>query len=76
MPKQSEILAAEFNAGIFIIITIIMFIFVILWLRYFAVRPYMTVIASFRKTGPITTGTQVYYKGVNVGRVGKSKIFR
>jgi phospholipid/cholesterol/gamma-HCH transport system substrate-binding protein len=69
MPKETEKRSAEYRAGLFIIISLALLIFSILWLRYFAIRPYMTIIAKFKDPGPIAKGLQVYYQGVNVGRV-------
>lgn len=71
MPKEVEKRKAEYKAGLFIIISLFLLIFSILWLRYFAIRPYMTVIAKFKDPGPIAKGLQVYYQGVNVGRVSE-----
>ena len=71
MPKEAEKKSAEFKAGLFIILTLSMLIFSILWLRYFSVRPVMTIIAEFKNPGPITKGLAAYYQGVNIGRVSK-----
>jgi len=71
MPKETEKRSAEYKAGLFIIISLVLLIFSILWLRYFAIRPYMTITAKFKDPGPIAKGLQVYYQGVNVGKVSK-----
>jgi len=69
MPKAMEKRKAELRAGLFIIISLFLLIFSVLWLRYFAIKPYMTVIAKFKDPGPIAKGLQVYYQGVNIGKV-------
>lgn len=71
MPKAIEKTNAEFKAGIFIIITMIILVFCILWLRYFSVQPAMTVAAKFQRLGPTAKGLQVYYQGVSVGKISK-----
>ncbi|OGI01776.1 MAG: hypothetical protein A2104_09560 [Candidatus Melainabacteria bacterium GWF2_32_7] len=71
MPKEEEKKGAKFKAGIFIIVTLALLIFSILWLRYFAVRPVMTVCARFTDPGPISTGLPIYYQGVNIGEISK-----
>ncbi|MDD3014632.1 MAG: MlaD family protein [Candidatus Gastranaerophilales bacterium] len=79
MPKEIEKKSAEYKAGLFIIIALAMLTFSILWLRYFAIRPVMTIIAEFKDPGAITKGLQAYYQGVNIGRVSNidfSKDFR
>ncbi len=69
MPHQKIIKHAEFKAGLFIIITVLLFLFIVFWLRYFTVRPDMTIYAQFVKPEALTTGIQVFYKGVNVGKI-------
>lgn len=69
MPKEVEKRSAEYKAGIFILVSIVLLIFSIFWLRYFIIQPTMTVIAKFRNPGPVSTGLPVYYQGVNIGRV-------
>jgi|GEM_PF-1781753 len=79
MPKSIEKRSAEYKAGLFIVISLALLIFSILWLRYFAIRPHMTIVSRFKDPGPIAKGLQVYYQGVNVGKVSKidfSKDFR
>lgn len=71
MPKASEKRKAELKAGVFIIAILALLVFSVLWLRYFAVKPEMTIIARFSDPGPVNTGLPVYYQGVNVGRVAK-----
>lgn len=71
MAKPAETTNAKYTAGIFIVVTLMLLIFSILWLRYFAVRPDMTIIAKFSNPGPLDRGSQVYYQGVNVGKVSK-----
>src|SRR3989339_2180054 len=71
MPRESEKKGAEFKAGIFIIVILALLIFSVLWLRYFAIRPQMTIIAKFVNPGPITTGLPAYYKGLNIGSIRK-----
>lgn len=63
--------SAEFKAGVFIIISLALLVFSILWLRYFAISPEKQIIARFKDPGPVEAGIPVYYQGVNVGRVPK-----
>ncbi len=69
--KRLKIGSAEFNAGIFIIISLALLLFSILWLRHFAFYPEMSVIARFKDPGPVDSGMLVYYQGVNVGKVSE-----
>ncbi|EKE02587.1 MAG: hypothetical protein ACD_20C00357G0010 [uncultured bacterium] len=71
MPKETEKKGAELKAGIFIILTLALLIFSILWLRYFAVTPAMSVCARFSDPGPVSSGLPVYYQGVNIGEISK-----
>lgn len=63
--------SAEFKAGVFIILSLALLVFSILWLRYFAISPEKRIIARFKDPGPVESGIPVYYQGVNVGRVPK-----
>ncbi len=68
-----------FKAGIFIIFTVALLIFSILWLRYFAFLPDKVIIAKFKECGPISTGMPTYYQGVDIGKatnIDFSKDFR
>ncbi len=79
MLKKLKPGSAEFKAGIFIIISVTLLLFSILWLRYFAITPEKRIIARFTDPGPVETGIPVYYQGVNIGKVPKvgfSKNFR
>jgi len=69
--KSLKIGNAEFNAGIFILVSLVLFLFSIFWLRHFAFSPEMTVIGRFKDPGPVESGMLVYYQGVNVGKVSK-----
>jgi len=60
-----------FKAGLFIIVTVSLLIFSILWLRYFSIKADKIVIAKFEQSSPISTGLPVYYKGVDVGKITK-----
>jgi len=71
MPKTTNKSKSEFKAGIFIILSIALLIFTVLWIRYFAVKPSMNIIAAFKNPGPIARGLPVYFQGVNVGKVDK-----
>lgn len=71
MVKQSEKYRAELNAGIFIIAVISIFIFGVLWLRYFALAPEMTIKILFDKPGVLNEGFRVYYQGVEVGKISR-----
>lgn len=59
----------KYKAGIFIIFTIALLLFSILWLRYFAILPDKIITVKFGKTGPISEGLPVYYQGVDIGKV-------
>jgi ABC-type transporter Mla subunit MlaD len=67
--KTTSKKTAEYKAGMFIIISLAMLIFSILWLRYFSIRPEMEITAEFTNPGPLTKGLQVYYQGVVIGKV-------
>ncbi|OGI00539.1 MAG: hypothetical protein A2Y25_00020 [Candidatus Melainabacteria bacterium GWF2_37_15] len=69
-PKHDK-QSAEFKSGLFIIISLALLIFSIMWLRYFAITPDKKIIARFRDPGPVERGMPVYYQGVNVGKVPK-----
>jgi len=71
MVMKSEKRSAAFKTGIFIIISFILLIFGILWLRHFAVSPATKIVAKFKDPGPVSSGMPVYYQGVNVGKVPK-----
>ena len=71
MARSGEKRVAEYKAGIFIIATLALLIFALLWLRYFSVVPSMVIRAEFDDPGYIPKGVIVYYKGVNVGKVSK-----
>jgi len=58
-----------FKAGVYIILTLGLLIFSILWLRFFSIMPDKTITAKFSECGPITKGIPVFYHGVNVGKV-------
>lgn len=59
----------KLGAGIFIVLSSILLIFGIMWIRYFTLRPVMTIIAKFENPGPLSKGYYVYYRGVNIGKV-------
>lgn len=69
MQDKTSKKSAEYKAGLFIIISLVMLIFSILWLRYFSIRPVMEISAKFKDPGPVTRGLQVYYQGVIVGKI-------
>lgn len=71
MARSGEKKMAEFKAGIFIIASLALLIFALLWLRYFSVMPSMVIKAQFDDPGYIPKGVIVYYKGVNIGKVSK-----
>jgi len=60
-----------FKAGLYIILTLGLLIFSILWLRFFSLTPDKTITAKFSESGPITKGIPVFYHGVNIGKVDK-----
>lgn len=69
----------ELRAGIFVTVILSLLIVALLWLRFFAVVPAMKVTAKFKEPGPLASGMNVYYKGVNIGKAKKiyfSKDFR
>jgi hypothetical protein len=74
MGKKLDIKRAEFQSGLFIIITLALLIFSVLWLRYFALMPDKKITVRFNDPGPIETGTTVYYRGVNIGKVPKIEL--
>ncbi len=74
MVMKAEKRSATFKAGLFIIISLALLIFSILWLRYFAILPDIKVVARFDDPGPVSTGISVYYQGVNIGKVSKIKL--
>ncbi|MCK7515977.1 MAG: MlaD family protein [Desulfobacterales bacterium] len=76
MPKQSEKRGVEIKTGIFIVAVPALLVFSILWLRYFALRPEMVVIARFKDPGPVAAGMPVYYQGVNIGEVSRVEFSR
>ena len=62
---------AELKSGIFIMVTLGLLIFSILWLRYFAILPDKKIIVRFKNPGPIDSGLPVYFQGINVGKIKK-----
>jgi ABC-type transporter Mla subunit MlaD len=58
-----------FKAGLFIIFSLLITFYGILWLRYFSITPAMNIIITFTNSGPMSKGIQVYFKGISVGRV-------
>ncbi len=62
---------AQFKAGLFIIASLSLLIFTILWLRYFAITPDFHIIARFENPGPLSKGVIAYYKGIDIGKVGE-----
>lgn len=71
MKTKAEHQRTLFKAGIFIILTVSLLIYSILWIRYFAILPDMTIIAKFKECSPISTGMPVYYNGVDIGKADK-----
>lgn len=69
MKKKSDNGNVLFKAGLFIIFTLGLLIFSILWLRFFSLVPDKTIIAKFQECGPIPKGIPVYYHGVNIGKI-------
>jgi len=79
MKTKAEHEKTLYKAGIFIILTVTLLIYSILWLRYFALLPDKNIIVKFKECGPISTGMPVYYNGVDIGKADKidfSKDFR
>lgn len=77
--RKSDNEAILFKAGIFIIFTLVLLIFSILWLRFFSFVPEKAIIVKFAECGPISKGMPVYYHGVNIGKINGtdfSKDFR
>jgi len=68
---MTNIKSSPFKTGLLIIITIGLVLFSILWLRYFAIKPYMTIAAKFYNPGPIPKGLLVYFQGTNIGLISK-----
>lgn len=68
---ENEKNKAKYSAGLFIIFSIAILLFCIVWLRYFAIFPDMIIIAKFRNPGPLSVGVQTYYKGICIGKVKK-----
>jgi len=71
MLKKSDSKNIMFKAGLFIIFTLSLLIFSILWLRFFSLIPDKTIIVKFAEIGPVSTGIPVYYHGVNIGKVSE-----
>jgi len=69
MEKRSDNDYILFKAGLFIIFTLSLLIFSILWLRLFSLSPEKIITAKFEECGPISKGVPVYYHGVNIGKV-------
>lgn len=74
MNRKTNAKNAEFQSGLFIIITLALLIFSVLWLRYFALMPEKKIIAQFNEPGPLETGINAYYRGVNIGKVPKIEL--
>ena len=71
MPQKFETKDKELKAGVFIILSVFLLLFVMAWLRYFSIEPEMIVIAKFKESRPLTSGLQAYYKGVSIGKIIK-----
>jgi ABC-type transporter Mla subunit MlaD len=69
MKKKSDNGAILFKAGIFIIFTLALLIFSVLWLRFFSFIPEKTIKVKFAECGPIPKGMPTYYHGVNIGKI-------
>lgn len=69
MKKKLENGDVLFKAGLFIIFTLALLLFSVLWLRYFSLTPDKIIIAKFADSGPISKGIPVYYHGVNIGKI-------
>lgn len=69
MQNKSDNGDVLFKAGLFIIFTLSLLIFSILWLRLFSLTPDKKITAKFAECGPISKGVPVFYHGVNIGKV-------
>ncbi|MEI7473295.1 MAG: MlaD family protein [bacterium] len=74
MNNQKVKTVSEFKAGIFIVSTVGLFIFGVLWLRYFALMPQMKWNVLFKKPGILSEGFKVYYQGLEVGKISKIEL--
>lgn len=71
MQKKSDNGNVLFKAGLFILFTLSLLIFSILWLRFFSLASDKTITAKFLECGPISKGVPVFYHGVNIGKIDK-----
>lgn len=62
-----------FRAGLFVIISLFITFYGVLWLRYFSIKPAISVVAEFTNSGPLSKGLQVYFKGISIGRISDVK---
>lgn len=69
MEKRSDNDYLLFKAGLFIIFTLSLLIFSILWLRLFSLSADKIITARFAECGPISKGVPLFYHGVNIGKV-------
>lgn len=59
----------EVKVGIFLLFSIAVLVFSIMWLNNFEMGNNMHIYARFKDVGPLGEGTRVIYRGVDVGRV-------
>lgn len=59
----------EFKVGIFIIASIALLIYVILWLHKFDMASYLHISARFEDVGTLSAGSNVLYRGVKAGTI-------
>lgn len=69
MKNSSQQKQYKFKAGIFVIASLTLLIFCVLWIRHFALAPKMKITAVFQNPGPMQKGVQAYFKGINIGSV-------
>lgn len=73
MIRKADNLDTLFKAGVFIIFTLSILMFSVLWLRYFSLTPDKTITVQFKEIGPVSKGIPVYYHGVSIGKVSSVK---
>lgn len=70
MPR-AKISNNAFPVGLFIILTLVLFVGAILWLRDFVLRPQYTFMVTYKHPTRLIAGSPIYFRGIQIGRIEK-----
>jgi len=70
MPR-AKISNNAFPVGLFIILTLVLLVGAILWLRDFVLRPQYTFMVTYKHPTRLIAGSPIYFRGIQIGRIEK-----